>query len=84
MITDNDFGLNRVTSKKLSGLYTKCLNLAIFAPLLTQRRLIAQVVKLVDTLSSGGSSARCAGSSPVLGTSVKLRKAHFLRVELFI
>ncbi len=31
--------------------------------------LLAQVVKLVDTLSSGGSSARCAGSSPVLGTS---------------
>jgi hypothetical protein len=29
---------------------------------------IAQVVKLVDTLSSGGSAVRCAGSNPVLGT----------------
>ncbi len=31
----------------------------------------AQMAKLVDALSSGGSAARCAGSSPVLGT-VKL------------
>jgi hypothetical protein len=28
----------------------------------------AQVAKLVDALSSGGSAARCAGSNPVLGT----------------
>lgn len=28
----------------------------------------AQVVELVDTLSSGGSAARCAGSSPALST----------------
>jgi hypothetical protein len=28
----------------------------------------ARVVKLVDTLSSGGSASWCAGSSPVPGT----------------
>ena len=28
----------------------------------------AQMAKLVDALSSGGSAARCAGSNPVLGT----------------
>lgn len=31
----------------------------------------AQVAKLVDALSSGGSAARCAGSNPVLGTSLE-------------
>jgi hypothetical protein len=29
----------------------------------------AQMAKLVDALLSGGSAARCAGSSPVLGTN---------------
>jgi hypothetical protein len=35
------------------------------------------MVKLVDTLDSGSSSARCAGSSPVPGTkSEKLKEQH--------
>ena len=29
----------------------------------------AQMAKLVDAPSSGGGAARCAGSSPVLGTN---------------
>jgi multidrug transporter EmrE-like cation transporter len=37
----------------------------------------AQVAKLVDALSSGGSAARCAGSNPVLGT-VKQPLQQFL------
>ena len=32
-------------------------------------RYQAQMAKLVDALSSGGSAARCAGSNPVLGTN---------------
>lgn len=34
----------------------------------------AQVVKLADTLSSGGSIARCRGSTPLLSTKVRLLK----------
>ena len=30
----------------------------------------AQMAKLVDAPSSGGGAVRCAGSSPVLGTSI--------------
>jgi hypothetical protein len=32
----------------------------------------AQVAELVDALASGASAARCAGSSPVLGTILRL------------
>ena len=39
----------------------------------------ARVVKLVDTLSSGGSASRCAGSSPVPGT----KKGFWIISEAF-
>ena len=33
--------------------------------------ILAQVAKLVDAPSSGGGAARCAGSNPVLGTTLE-------------
>ena len=36
----------------------------------SNRKVIAQVAELVDAYVSGAYAARCAGSSPVLGTKV--------------
>ena len=46
------------------------------------KQAFAQVVELVDTLSSGGSGVSRAGSSPALGTThtkMRLKRLNFVR-----
>jgi hypothetical protein len=54
--------------------YKTVRNEYVFSVNILSLRRLAQVAKLVDALSSGGSAERCAGSSPVLGTEAFLRK----------
>ena len=44
--------------------------------------LPAQVVKLVDTLASGASARKSGGSSPLLGTKLKIFRTHTLPMRV--
>lgn len=72
ILTERSIGTSLVLTGILilSGKQKKGVGSLLLYPLyLPPRKGKAQVAKLVDALSSGGSAARCAGSNPVLGTS---------------